>query len=68
MTDVQLINRIFRTEAAPTQEFLVDGFEFVFEDEEPDLDIYYYTITHGKFRMLFAFFGIDSSATCGPLI
>jgi hypothetical protein len=69
MTNVhaQLVHLIFRTGADPPQQFLVSVFEFVFEDEEPGLDVYFYTTTRGNFSMLFSFFGVDSLASCGPL-
>jgi len=57
MTDVhaQLLYLIFRRGAAPPKQFLVNGFEFVFEGEEPDLDVYYYTITRGNLVCFFFF-------------
>ena len=56
MTEVhcQLVHLIFRRGADPPK-FSVNGFEFVFEDEEPGLDVYFYTITRGNFNMLFSF-------------
>jgi len=50
----QLVHLIFRRGADPPQ-FSVNGFKFVFEDEEPGLDVYFYTITSGNFSMLFSF-------------
>jgi hypothetical protein len=66
MADAPLQNLIFQKGPNPPQQFLVNGLEFVVEGAEPDLDVYYYTITRGNFRMLFSFFGIDTSAPCGP--
>jgi len=61
----QLVHLIFRRRADPPQQFSINGFEFVFEEEEPGLDVYFYTITRVNFGMLFSFFGIDSLAPCG---
>jgi hypothetical protein len=63
----QIVHLIFWRGANPPQQFSVNGFEFVFEEEEPVLYVYFYTITCGNFSMLFSFFGIDSLAACGPL-
>ena len=56
MTEVhcQLVHLIFRRGADPPK-FSVNGFEFVFEGEEPDLDVYYYTITRGNLVCFFFF-------------
>jgi len=67
ITNVPLLDLIFERGPNPPKQFLVNGFEFVFESAEPDLDINFYTLTlSGNFRMLLSFFGIDTSATCGP--
>jgi len=65
MTDTPLLNLIFQKGPNPPQQFLVNGLEFVVEGAEPDLDVYYYTITREHFRMLFSFFDIETSAPCG---
>ena len=48
----QLVHLIFRRGADPPQQFSVNDFEFVFEEEEP---VYFYTITRGNFSMIFSF-------------
>jgi len=54
----QLVQLIFRRGADPPQQFLVNDFKFVFEEEEPGLGVYFYTITRRNFSTLFSFFWI----------
>jgi hypothetical protein len=44
-----------------------NGFDFNFVGHENDLDVYLYTVTRGDFSLQFAFYGIDSPTSCGPL-
>jgi len=59
MTDVSLLYLIFQKGPdPPPQQFFVYGFQIVLEGTEPDMDVFYYTITLGDFRMLFYFLAL----------
>jgi hypothetical protein len=68
LTNALILDLIFQRGPHPPQEFIIQGFKFVFEGaEDDDLDIYFYRVTRGaKFSMQISFFGIDSSTPCGP--
>jgi len=67
LTSAPLLDIIFQRQPNPPQEFFIQGFKFVFEGAENDLDIYFYRVTRGEnFRMIIYFFGIETSTQCGP--
>ena len=67
LTNAPLLDLFFRRQPNPTDVFFIEGFKFVFAGAENDLDIYFYSVTRGEnFSMIISFFGIDTSAQCGP--
>jgi hypothetical protein len=67
LTNAPILDLILRRGPYPSQKFVIQGFKFVFDGAENDLDIYFYRVTRGaKFGMLISFFAVDSSTPCGP--
>jgi len=68
LVEAPILALIFRRGLNPTNVFFIAGFKFVFEGiADGELEIYFYTVTLGEnFRMIISFFGIDTSARCGP--
>ena len=67
LTSAPLLDVIFQRHCHPPREFFIQGFKFVFEGAKNDLDIYFYRVTSGEnFGMIISFFGIETTAQCGP--
>jgi len=67
LTYAPLLDFLSRRMTTPPDEFIIAGFNFVFVDAVDNLDIYFFTVSHGEnFSMLISFFGIDSLVQCGP--
>jgi len=64
MTDSPLLQRIFRQDSDPLDNFYTHGFHFEYSDAGVDQDIFYYYISCGDFRMPFVFYAIDTTDNC----
>jgi len=63
LTDSPFMRRIFRQAPDPLDNSHIHGFLFEFSGAD---DIYFYDISCGDFKMLFAFYGIDTTDNCDP--
>ena len=67
LTYAPLLDFLFRRMTNPPNEFSLSGFKFVFVEAVDNLDINFFTVSHGEnFSMLISFFGIDTPVQCGP--
>jgi hypothetical protein len=67
LTNAPILDLIFRRGPHSSQEFIIQGFKFVFGGAENDLDIYFYRVIGVQNLVCWSlFFGIDSSIPCGP--
>jgi hypothetical protein len=67
LTNAPLLDLFFRRQPNPSDVFFIEGLKFVFAGAQDDMDIYFYTVSYGSnFSIIISFFGIDTSAQCGP--
>jgi hypothetical protein len=67
LTDINLINLIFKRGVIPIPTFRINDFKFPLVESLPDDDLFVYEITKDAFCMLFFVFGVDVPTRCVPL-